>query len=111
MKEAFVGFWIIVLIVLVVLSPFLISIAYQKMTIREIDCFVKDKERIVNSDDSYYLVFCEEIVLKNSDSLWNWKWNSSDIYKDLDVEKSYKLKVYGWRMPILSWYPNIISII
>jgi hypothetical protein len=80
------------------------------MTDSEVECTVSEKERIVKSDSSKYLIFCEEEVLENTDSLWYWKWNSSDFYRDIKVEEVYTFRVYGWRVPFLSMYKNIINI-
>ena len=85
---------------------------YTFNTKQEINCYVKNKERIVTkSGSSKYLIFCKNKVLENTDSLLYWKWNSSDMYNNLDKGKNYKLAVYGLRIPILSMYQNVIKII
>jgi|SRR3989339_1170925 len=48
-------------------------------------------------------------VFENSDSLLEWKWNSSDIQAELEVGKKYDIKAYGWRIPMFSAYENIIN--
>jgi hypothetical protein len=75
------------------------------------NCTLNEKERIAENDSSKYLIFCEEEVFENADSLWYWKWNSSDFYSLLEEGRSYEFKVYGWRIPILSSYRNIYEII
>jgi hypothetical protein len=56
-------------------------------------------------------VFTEEgEVFENSDTFFYQKWNSSDIYGKLTVGNKYKATVYGWRIPFLSNYRNIIEI-
>jgi hypothetical protein len=75
---------------------------------------VTDKERIVNGESSYYLIFTKDVegnvlVLQNSDSLWRGKWDSSNVQGALEVGKTYKFRVYGYRVPFLSWYENIIG--
>lgn len=75
---------------------------------------VTDKERIVeNSGDSVnskYLVFTETEVFENTDSLMVLKFNSSDIQAKLMRGETYTVRVYGWRVPVFSWYRNIIEI-
>jgi len=71
---------------------------------------VKDKERVNKKESSYYLVYCEEGEFMNDDSWLFFKWNSSEIYGDLEAGKKYKVKVAGWRWNFGSWYENIISI-
>jgi|AntRauTorckE6833_2_1112554.scaffolds.fasta_scaffold00366_6 hypothetical protein len=68
---------------------------------------VEMKER-VNSDK--YLVFTEDEVFENTDSIPFLKFASSDLYNDLKVDGEYKVKVAGWRIPVFSMYRNIISI-
>ena len=94
-------------IVLLLFSPILI----YRSTVEERTFTVKDKERIVKSESSYYLVWTEEgEVYKNDDSIAFLKFNSSDIYGQLEIGKTYTAKVAGWRIRILSMYENIIKI-
>lgn len=55
-----------------------------------------------------YLVFTEGETFQNTDSVWYWKFNSSDMHGHFSTGK-YRLTVYGWRVPFLSWYRNIIE--
>lgn len=79
---------------------------------------VTDKERIVESSgegtSSRYLIFTETEdgtveVFENTDALWFGKFNSSDVQGQLRVDETYRLRVYGWRVPLLSMYRNIID--
>ncbi len=71
---------------------------------------IKDKERITEDDNSYYLIFTEEEVFKNTDALLFGKFDSSDVYNKLEIGKTYKVKVNWYRIPFLSAYRNIIKI-
>ncbi|MBU4502908.1 MAG: DUF1523 family protein [Nanoarchaeota archaeon] len=62
-----------------------------------------------------YVIFTELMdgttkVFENTDSLIEWKFDSSDIYGGLDEGKIYNIKTYGWRIPFLSAYENILDI-
>ena len=59
-----------------------------------------------------YLVFTDQGVFENTDSLMMWKWNSSDFHNQLMGKNGRKLRLsyYGWRVPLLSWYPNIYQV-
>ena len=75
---------------------------------------VSDKERIVQSNDSFYLIFCNDsdgnyYELRNSDSLFRWKFDSSNIYNRIEVGKTYRFTVVGYRVGFLSMYENIIE--
>lgn len=71
---------------------------------------ITDKERVVSDNESKYLIFTENLVMKNTDSWLFLKFNSSDIYGKLKIGETYKIKKAGWRNKFLSWYPNIISV-
>lgn len=45
-------------------------------------------------------------------SIWYWKWNSIEDWNSLDKceNKSKKVKIYGYRIPLLGIFPNIVSI-
>ena len=61
-----------------------------------------------------YLVFTkvqesdETRVFCIKDSLFKWRFNSSDYYADVEVGKTYDIEVIGFRIPILSMYENIM---
>lgn len=74
-------------------------------------------EKVVKRYDKSdkYLIFTqtangEEMVFENTDSVFEGKFNSSDIYGQLKVNRKYHIKVYGWRIPFFSAYQNIVSV-
>lgn len=83
---------------------------------------ISDKERVVTSSSggnssisSKYLIFCtdkdgNDRVLENTDSFLRFKFNSSDIYGQLEVGQTYQVTVVGYRIPFFSTYENIIEI-
>lgn len=101
---------VIIFICILLAIPAIIAYStdeYVKITIKE-------KERITDGSGqnmvSKYLVFTDGEVFENTDSVWYWKWNSSDVYNELAQGKEYTARVYGYRVPFLSWYRNIITI-
>jgi hypothetical protein len=48
-------------------------------------------------------------VYSVSNSFYYLFFNSAELYTQLDAEKSYKITGYGYRVPILGLFPNIIS--
>ena len=75
---------------------------------------VTDKERVIQHRRSKYLIFTElednsVRVFQNTDSWLEWKFGSSDMYAGIKKGKMYDFKTYGWRVPFLSWYENIID--
>lgn len=75
---------------------------------------IKDKERINYEDDgaprSKYLIYSDDEVFENVDDWFYCKFNSSDIYGQLNPGETYKIWMSGWRIHIFSSYRNIISI-
>lgn len=77
---------------------------------------VTDKERVnANNAVSKYLIFGtdengDNKVFENTDSFLRFKFNSSDIYGEMEVGKTYEITVIGYRVPFFSAYENIIEI-
>lgn len=66
-------------------------------------------ERVNYGDRSKYLVFTDQGVFKCTDNLWYLKFNSSDVYGTILPDRTYRLRVVGWRDNFWSWYPNILD--
>jgi hypothetical protein len=80
-------------------------------THKQVTFTVSKSERVVNSsgEGARYLVYTNKGVYENTDSFWNGKWNSSDLYNQIQVGKKYSCDTTGWRNGFFSWYPNLIS--
>lgn len=63
-----------------------------------------------SSVHSKYLIFTDKGVYENGDSIWFWKFNSSDVYGQLKVNQCFKAKTNWFRVPFLSMYQNIIKV-
>lgn len=72
-----------------------------------VECTVQDKWVKRKGDDEKYLVSCDEEVYQITDNILYGKFNSSDIYAKLKINKKYKLTVTGFRSGFLSSYRNI----
>ena len=49
-------------------------------------------------------------VYKVSNSLYMLHFTSAELMMKIEKGKTYTVKGYGWRVPFLGWYPNIVSI-
>lgn len=98
------GFMVLLFVALIMATPF---ISY--MTLDETIFTVEDKERIVSQESSYYLVFTDNGVYKNTDSLLQLKFNSSDLQGQLKRGKTYTCTKNYWRVPFLSMYENLLE--
>lgn len=80
---------------------------------------ITDKERVTTQvaegqTDSKYLIYGEDengktYVFENTDTLFRWKFNSSDVFGALKEGETYELTVIGFRVHIFNWYENIID--
>ena len=97
-------------VILLIIGSVTVPAVVAYSTDETVTITVKDKERVVTYKTSKYLVFTDKGVYENTDTVWYWKWDSSDVYNALEVGKTYQVKVYGFRVPFLSWYKNIVEL-
>jgi len=106
------------LLVLVMLVGFGFSV-YLYNVEKEYVGTVVDKaiKRVGNKDQ--YMIYVKlkngkSIVFKNVDSsvlrVWDWKFNSSDLYALILKGRTYKFRVYGLRSTACSCYENIVDV-
>jgi hypothetical protein len=100
---------------LILIALMFTNAPYQLLTQRTLEgVTISDKQISTETDKetgnvvSTYLIYTNRGVFRNDDARWFLKFDSSDFYGDLEKGKTYDLKVYGWRIPILSMYPNIV---
>ena len=77
---------------------------------------VTDKTTKFDGSRSRYLIFDNADVYEITDAVYivgadagTARFNSSDIYGSLKIGESYNIHTVGIRVPLLSWYPNILS--
>ena len=102
------------MITVICLAAFAISMA-TSFNDTEYVVTITEKERVVTSESSKYLVFAETeqgeiVVFQNTDNFIRGKFDSSNFQGRLKVGNTYRLTVVGYRIPILSSYQNIIEI-
>jgi len=105
---------IIILVGLVIIGG--IGFEVAKFTNTEtITITVTDKERVVTGkgDDisSKYLIYTDKGTFENTDTFIKFKFNSSDLYGKLKKDSTYTVETYGFRVPFLSMYKNIVKIV
>ena len=102
---------ILILVAVMIIGSIFLSIAgYQnKQTIKT---KVTDKERITqNSGDkinSFYVIYTEAGTFKLEDDMFYGNFNSSDWYGKIHRDSTYTFETVGYRVGILSSYPNIV---
>jgi hypothetical protein len=55
---------------------------------------------VIDSNDKHYNL---------NNSLWYWKWDSIEDWHSIKEGEKIHTLTYGWRVPILGLFPNIVS--
>lgn len=108
----------LVIVVVIVICAGLASCAesWRKGTERREEIgTVTDKGTKRSGKEDKYLVYTkdengESQVFEVTDNLLAGRFNSSDVYAEIEVGKTYKFTVGGSRNTFMSWYPNIYSL-
>jgi len=99
-----------IVIVMVVIIPGIVTYFYYQEE-NELTITVKEKwiKRSDDSGDRYMVSDTNGNVYEITDLFFAWRWNSSDLYAYIDEGETYHIRTYGWRVPLFSWYPNIVE--
>lgn len=108
--EAILAVLAVVAIIAVVVFIGWISIYFQTNHHEKTFTVVKT-ERVVdqNGHGARYLVYTDDGTFEDTDSFFNSKFNSSDIYGQIQVGHKYTCDLVGFRNGFWSNYENIIS--
>lgn len=62
--------------------------------------------------DDMYMIATEERPFVNYDAKYRFKFDSGTVQNDAIRLKGkiVRIKKYGWRVPVLSWYENVVKI-
>ena len=79
------------------------------MNPQELEIIIKDK--YVKGQAGTYMVIDEnQNAYVIQDLFFKGKFNSTDLYSQLKIDQKYKIKTTGYRIHIISEYPNINEI-
>ncbi len=98
-----VGGLILVLLLGVVTSPYWTH-GTSEVTVTDVQSKLMDRH---GQREDVYLVFTTDGTYRNTDSLYYFKYNSSDIQGKLAQKGRFRISYYGFRVPVLSLYKNI----
>lgn len=112
-KKGFAVLFVFCIFFVIIVLCFAAFIYFTEFNEKEYTVTILEKERVNYGEDSKYLIFCEteqgeSIVFQNTDLLFRGKFNSSDIYGQLQVGGRYKITAVGFRIQLLSSYENIL---
>ncbi len=106
--------WIIGVVAIILAILIAIPLCSSYYSTKTYTVTVTDKDVKNYSDSSKYLVFTklengETKTFCIEDSLFKLRYNSSDVYADIQIGETYEIEVIGWRIPFLSEYENIMT--
>ncbi len=92
-----------------VFVPGVVALASSRV---ETSCTVTDKDRVTGTEGkSNMRVYTEQCgVLNVEDSLLDLQFNSANVFSSIKVGETYDFKTRGLRIPLLSMFPNIVSV-
>lgn len=84
---------------------------YAYNTYFEKEIKVKDKyTRLNEGNGSYMMSDSNNNIYRFGKSLWFMKFDNAETWNSLEKEESYKISGYGWRIPLLNIYPNVVKV-
>lgn len=96
-------------IVLLLLLAGGIGITKSLHRVEHTSCVVEEKDRAAGENGSDMRVYTSCGIFTVADNFWLLRWNSADVYQQIEVGKTYNFETSGWRVPPLSWFPNIVK--
>jgi hypothetical protein len=83
---------------------------YALFTREEKEIIVKKKYKFDRSGFTEFMIIDSNDKHYNlNNSLWYWKWDSIEDWHLIKEEQKLNTLTYGWRVPILGIFPNIVS--
>lgn len=97
------------LIILILMPIIMCTGCIDYLNEQTVQCEIKDKwiKRPSGDENELYLVNCGGTTYKISDLMFKGKFNSADIYGNLEIGKKYELNISGYRWAFFSEYQNI----
>lgn len=104
---------IVIALVIIIVGAIVLKVATIGYSNKEVIAIeVKDKYiKRDNKSDIYMIVDTDNNTYQISDLFWIGKFNSTDLYNELEIGQTYFVEITGVRNQFLSWYPNINKIL
>ena len=84
--------------------------AYAVGTKREKEINIVSKYKFTRNGFTEFMIIDSEGNHYNiNNSFWYWKWDSIEDWSSIEANKKINTKYYGFRVPILGIFPNIVS--
>ena len=104
---------IVIALVIIIVGAIVLKVATIGYSNKEIIAIeVKDKYiKRDNKSDVYMVVDTDNNTYQITDLFFIGKFNSTDLYNELEIGQAYLVEITGVRNQFLSWYPNINKIL
>jgi hypothetical protein len=104
---------VIALIIFGIIIPFVTQdyvtlTVTDKETYTSTDCSDSDGHRSC-STNTYKLIYTNGEILQFDDTFVLWVFGSQTMYSHIEEDQTYKFKVWGFNVPWLNMYRNVIS--
>ncbi|MGK8833773.1 DUF1523 family protein [Bacillus cereus group sp. BfR-BA-01422] len=101
-----------IILFLIIVPILIITAVVNYIHVTHLEGTVTDKySKRHGKQDKFYIVVEQkngtEKVISNEDSLLMMKFNSADLQANIKEGKNYDFTLRGYRVPILSWFPNL----
>lgn len=114
MKNFKVIFIVILIVIIGALFVKLATIEYSNKEVIALevkDKYIKRHRTGESAEDVYMIVDKDNNIYQITDLFFIGKFNSSDIYNQLNIGQAYLVEVTGVRNRFFSWYKNINKIL
>ena len=111
-KSSLVNLGVLLFFAVILLALFLGGSLINSVSEKKYVATVTEKDTKLKDDDEKYLIYTklengETRVFEITDNLYEFKFNSSDIYAEIQEGETYEFFTTGFRVPVLSMYENI----
>ena len=96
--------------ILIAIAAFIVVILWSYFIPDTITTKITDAQ--MTKVDGRFMIATEDRPLVNEDAKYRFKFNSGTVQNDAIRlrGKIVRIKKYGWRVPMLSWYENVVKI-
>jgi hypothetical protein len=94
----------------IILVLIIINLIYAYATKKNKIITIKNSTYFRQSKYGYNLISDKDNnIYQVKNSIYYLFFNSAELYQQLEVNKTYNITYYGYRIPFLNMYPNIIT--
>jgi len=98
------------IIIFIILILFIINLIYVYSTKKNKIITIKNSTYFKQSKYGFNIITdTENNVYQVNNSIYYLFFTSAELYEKLEINKTYKITYYGYRIPFINAFPNIID--